>query len=90
MTVATRRDIVAVLGPVDDATVVEIIGMGVEVEELAEAQAWIINDEALMNAGRPLATGRVHRLVEIMATLEESAGADAVDGELSAMDEEQG
>ena len=39
-------------------------------DELAEAQAWIANDEPLMNAGRPLATGRVRELVDILAELE--------------------
>jgi hypothetical protein len=40
------------------------------VEELAEAQAWIANDEPLMNAGRPLATGRVRAIVDILAEFE--------------------
>jgi hypothetical protein len=46
--------------------------MDATVEELAEANAWIANDEALMNLGQPLARGRVSRLVEIIATLKEA------------------
>jgi hypothetical protein len=69
---ATRQDILAALGPVDDLLIAEIVGMGATVEELAEANAWIANDEALMNIGQPLARGRVSRLVEIIATLKES------------------
>jgi hypothetical protein len=72
MAAATRSDIVAALGPVDELTIAEIIGMGATCEELAEASAWIANDEALMNLGRPLAHGRVSRLVEIMAALREA------------------
>ena len=72
MSAATRQDILAALGPVDDLLIAEIVGMGATVEELAEANAWIANDEALMNIGQPLARGRVSRLVEIIATLKES------------------
>jgi hypothetical protein len=71
VTAATREDVIAKLGPVDDLAVAEIIGMGATVEELAEAAAWIANDEALMNIGQPLARGRVSRLVEIIAALKE-------------------
>ena len=46
--------------------------MGATREELAEADAWITNDEPLMNCGEPLAGGRVSRLVEIIAALKEA------------------
>jgi hypothetical protein len=62
----------AALGPVDDLVVAEIIGMGATPDELAEATAWIANDEALMNIGQPLAKGRVSRLVEIIAAAHEA------------------
>jgi hypothetical protein len=38
---------------------------------LAEAQAWLCSDEAMMNDGRPLAAGRVGQLVEILQNIEE-------------------
>jgi hypothetical protein len=63
----TRDDITKVVGQADDVTIAEIIGTGATVDELAEAQAWIANDEPLLNAGRPLATGRVRELVDILA-----------------------
>jgi hypothetical protein len=66
-----RADVIAMLGPVDDAVVAEIIAMGATASELAEARAWTGNDEPLMNAGRPLAGGRVARLIEIIRDLEE-------------------
>jgi hypothetical protein len=72
VTAATRNDIMAMLGPIDDLAMAEIISTGATVEELAEANAWIANDEALMNMGRPLARGRVSRLVEIVAALKEA------------------
>jgi hypothetical protein len=72
----TRDDITKAVGPVDDVTIAEIIGTGATVEELAEAQAWIANDEPLMNAGRPLATGRVGELIDILTELEQSEDDD--------------
>jgi hypothetical protein len=63
----TRDDIAKAVGRADDVTIAKIIGTGATVDELAEAQAWIANDEPLLNAGRPLATGRVRELVDILA-----------------------
>jgi hypothetical protein len=63
----TRDDITKAVGRVDDVTIAEIIGTGATVDELAEAQAWIANDEPLLNAGKPLATGRVRELIDILA-----------------------
>jgi hypothetical protein len=71
----TRDDVIKAVGEVDDVTIAEIIGTGATAEELAEAQAWIVNDEALINAGRPLPSGRVGELVEIL----EELGADEDD-----------
>jgi hypothetical protein len=66
----TRDDVIEALGRIDDATIAEIIATGATADELAEAQAWIVNDEPLLNAGRPLATGRVRELIDILAELE--------------------
>ena len=66
----TRDDVTAAIGQVDDVTIAEIIGTGATVEELAEAKAWIANDEPLMNAGKSLATGRVRELIDILSELE--------------------
>jgi hypothetical protein len=43
---------------------------------LAEAQAWMANDEPMLNAGKPLATGRVRELVDILSELESSEEED--------------
>jgi hypothetical protein len=69
MTRIAREDVIRTFGDIDDALIAEIIGTGATVEEMTEAQAWIDNDEALMNAGRPLPNGRVGELVEILAEL---------------------
>ncbi|SHL10225.1 hypothetical protein SAMN05444159_4996 [Bradyrhizobium lablabi] len=70
MTQLTRDDVVKAIGDIDDVAIAEIIGTGATAEELAEAQAWLANDEPLMNAGRPLPNGRVGELVEILEELE--------------------
>jgi len=66
----TRDDVSRTITGADDATIAQIIGTGATVDELAEALAWMANDEPMMNAGRPLATGRVRELVDILAELE--------------------
>ena len=76
MTRISRDDVTKAFGPVDDVTVAQIIGTGASPEELAEAKAWLSNDEPLMNAGKPLAKGRVGDLVEILTDLEDSEEED--------------
>jgi hypothetical protein len=77
MTRLTRDEIIKAVGQVDDVTIAEIIGTGGTAEELAEAQAWAVNDDPLLNAGRKLPTGRVRELIDILAELE----PDQEDGE---------
>ena len=71
MTPLTRGDIISVLGEIDDRAVIDIVATEATAQELAEAQAWLCSDEAMMNEGRPLATGRVGRLIEILQSVEE-------------------
>ena len=66
----TRDDVIKAVSAADDVTIAQLIATGATVDELAEAQAWMANDEPMMNAGRPLATGRVRELVDILAELE--------------------
>ncbi len=73
MPALTRNDIVAVLRPAEDTVVARILGLGASKEEFAEAHAWLQNDEALMNAGRPLPSGRVGRIIEILQEVEANA-----------------
>ncbi|KWV57721.1 hypothetical protein AS026_30950 [Rhizobium altiplani] len=67
----TSDDVIAVLGPVDETLVAEIIATGATQAELAEAFAWASNDEALLGEGRRLATGRVAVLVDLLSADEE-------------------
>jgi hypothetical protein len=76
MTSLTRKDIAALFGDLDDVVIADIIATGATAEELAEAHAWLANDEPLLNAGRPLPGGRVARLVDILAAISEEEEAD--------------
>jgi hypothetical protein len=62
----TREEVIALIGRSDDEVLTDILKMGASRSELAEARAWIENDEAMLNAGRPIPSGRVARLVEIL------------------------
>jgi hypothetical protein len=72
----TRDDVTRAVGAIDDVTIAEIIGTGATADELAEAQAWIVNDDPLLNAGKPLASGRVRELIDILAELDPNEDDD--------------
>ena len=78
MSTLTRKDVTAMLGELDDDIVTEIIATGATPEELAEAHAWLANDEPLMNAGRPLPSGRVARVVDIVAAISEEEAEEEI------------
>jgi hypothetical protein len=71
MSTLTRKDVTEMFGKLEDVVIAKIIGTGATTEELAEAHAWLANDEPLMNAGRPLPSGRVARLVDIVAAIDQ-------------------
>ena len=80
MTRLNRDDVIKAVGGVDDVTIAEIIGTGASADELAEAQAWIVNDDPLLNAGKPLPSGRVRELIDILAELEPDEDDDKEPG----------
>jgi hypothetical protein len=82
----TRDDAIKAVGAADDVVIAQIIGTGATIDELAEAQAWVANDEPLMNAGKPLPSGRIGELVDILSELqasEEEYGEDRTAAENS-------
>jgi len=66
MPTLTREGVHRILGPVDNALLAEIASTGADERELAEAHAWVMSDEALVNDFRPIPKGRVAELVEIL------------------------
>jgi hypothetical protein len=73
----TRDDAIRAIGRANDTAIAEMIGTGATVDELAEAQAWMANDEPMLNAGRPLAQGRVRQLVDILSDLQADEEEDS-------------
>ncbi|PYE89943.1 hypothetical protein [Phyllobacterium leguminum] len=63
----TRENIIAVLGPVDDTLIAEILASGATTEELIVAWGWITNEEALVREGIPHATGRTAELIDLLS-----------------------
>jgi hypothetical protein len=51
--------------------VADVIATGATQAELAEAFAWVSNDEALIGEGRHLPAGRVAALVDLLTADEE-------------------
>ena len=62
----TREETRALVGPAADATLTAILDLGVTRADLAEARAWIENDEAMLSSGRRTPSGRVARVMEIL------------------------
>jgi hypothetical protein len=84
----TRDDVIKAVGAVDDVTIAQIIGINATADELAEAQAWIVSDDPLLNASRQLATGRVRELVDILAELEPDDDEDGRGAPASSVSQE--
>jgi hypothetical protein len=66
----TRDDALRAIGRADETVITEMIATGATPDELAEARAWMANDEPMLNAGKPLAQGRVRQLVDILSEFE--------------------
>jgi hypothetical protein len=64
----TREEVTSVLGPIDEVLAAEVLATGASLAELEQAFAWINSDEAQINAYRPLPTGVVAQLIDILST----------------------
>jgi hypothetical protein len=72
----TKDAIARVLGPVDEDLAAQLVATGATEAELLEAHAWLISDEALINEGQHLPTGRVAELIDILRVLDAAAAED--------------
>src|SRR5262249_35612618 len=77
MSTLTRKDVTEMFGELEDVVIAKVIATGATREELAEAHAWLANDERVMNAGCSLPSGRAARLVDIIAAINEEEQEEA-------------
>ncbi len=63
----TREDVISVLGPVDETLAAELLASGASLIDLEQAWAWLNSDEALINEYKPLPSGRVAQLIDILS-----------------------
>jgi hypothetical protein len=75
MIALTREEVVSVVGPVDETTIAEVVATQATLKELSEAWAWVNADEALINQGRPMPTGRAAALIEILSDDDDETAA---------------
>ncbi|GJE35421.1 hypothetical protein [Methylobacterium oxalidis] len=68
----TRAEAAAVLGDVDEKVLVDVIAAGATKAEVAEAFAWVTNDEAMLNEGRAMPGGRTAQVIAILEAQLES------------------
>ncbi|MCD7059536.1 hypothetical protein [Pelagibacterium xiamenense] len=66
----TRSEMETILGPVDDQMATEILSVGASAQELARALFWVNADEAFVNDGAHMPTGKVAELIEILESAE--------------------
>lgn len=67
----TRSEMERLLGPVDNQLAAEIAQTDATADELARAMAWIHAEDALVNDGERLPSGRVAELIAILTPPEE-------------------
>lgn len=70
----TRDEIERILGPIDNHLAAEIAAIEATPAELSNALSWLQADEARVNEGDHLPTGRVAELIGILETADEEDG----------------
>lgn len=75
----TRAEIEELAGPLDNQLMAEIAATDATAADLARALAWLEADEALINDGDHLPTGKVAELISILETVDDDEGYFAPD-----------
>lgn len=73
----TILEIERILGPIDTHLAVEIAAIDATQADLVNALAWLQADEAQLNNGAHLPTGKVAQLIGILETADDEDGYDA-------------
>ncbi len=64
----TREDVLAVLGPINDFLIVDIITSGATMRDLAEARTWLSGDPD--DESRPIPEGRLGAIITLLLEAE--------------------
>lgn len=67
----TRETVWQIVGPVDDATLAELVDCGATADDLAAAQAWRAAQDPLAGEAPPLPEGRAAMVIEILDMIAE-------------------
>jgi hypothetical protein len=70
----SREEVVAIVGPIGDVAIAEIIGTGITKEELSEAHGRVVRDQTAHNPGEPLDPGHIAQAVQILGETATSRG----------------
>lgn len=70
----TRGEIERVLGPIDEHLAAEIAAIEATEADLTRALVWLEADEARLNEGDHLPTGKVAELIGILETADDEDG----------------
>lgn len=73
----TRSEIERALGPIDEHLAAEIAATEATTADLTQALAWLEADEARVNEGGHLPTGKVAELIGILETADDEDGYSA-------------
>lgn len=79
MSVITSEDVRLIFGPVEDVVVARILGLNPTREEVAAAYSWLSNNEAPMNAGQRLGSGKVAEIIDILETADDNLPSGTLD-----------
>ena len=69
MSELSRDDVAAIVGPIGDAAIAEIIATGISRVQLVTAEARVIRDRKAHNPGDPLEPGPFAQVVDILGRL---------------------
>jgi hypothetical protein len=77
MSELSRDDVVAIVGPIGDAAVAEIIATGISKDQLVAAHARVVKDHKADDPGPPMDPGPFAQTVEILERNREGLWGEA-------------
>ncbi len=79
MSVITGKEVRSILGPIEDSVVARIVELHPTRAEVAAAYSWLSTNDAPMNAGERLGSGKVAEIIDILETTDDNAPSGSLD-----------